>query len=142
MRQMLWAVPLGIALVWIAALPGQEKKADPADARKPDPKKVQELMRRKLASSQQILEGLALNDLDKVSKNADELIRVRKEAAWKVLRTDQYELWSEEFQRSAESLVKAARDRNLESAKLNYLSMTLACFHCHTYVRDMRKTGL
>jgi len=142
MRRLLWLVPLGVVVVGVATLVGQEKKPDSAPPQKLDPKKVQELMRRKLDNSQKVLEGLALNDLDKVAKHAEELIRIRKAAAWKVHRTEQYELWSDEFNQSAENLIKAAKDKNLESAKLNYLSMTLACFHCHTYVRDMRRTGL
>ena len=34
------------------------------------------------------------------------------------------------------------KDKNLEAAKLNYLGMTLACFHCHTYVRDLGRVNL
>jgi hypothetical protein len=45
---------------------------------------------------------------------------------------------SEEFTIAAEDLIKAAKSRNLEAAKLQYLGMTMACFHCHTYTRDYR----
>ena len=38
-------------------------------------------------------------------------------------------------------IVKAAKESNLEAAKLHYLGMTMACFNCHAYVRDMRKKG-
>jgi len=36
---------------------------------------------------------------------------------------------------------KAAKDKNLEQAKLSYLGMTLCCFNCHTYVRDQRRVS-
>ena len=125
-----------LALVGIT-LVGRGEDPKKPDVRKPDPKKVKELMHRKLEYSHKVLEGLAVNDLDKVAKNAEELMRVRKEAAWFIVKTREYEIFSEDFARSAEALVKAAKDKNLETAKLNYLSMTLACFNCHTYVRDL-----
>jgi len=117
---------------------GDEPKKDD---KKPDPKKVQELMHKKLEYSQKVLEGLAINDLKTVIENAEELRRVRKEAAWRVIPTAEYELWGDEFNRSLEGMIKAAKDKNLEAAKLDYLGMTMACFHCHTYVRDMKKVS-
>ncbi len=99
-------------------------------------------MHRKLEYSQKLLEALALNDLDKAAKSAEDLIRVRKEVTWKVVKTREYEIWSDEFERNARSVVKAAKDKNLEEAKLNYLGMTLACFHCHTYVRDLGRLSV
>jgi hypothetical protein len=107
----------------------------------PDAKKVQELMRKKLDNAQKILEALALNDVAKAGKHADELLQIRKEVSFKVFKTEQYEMWSNEFAQNAEAIVKAAKDKNLEAAKLNYLGMTLACFHCHNYVRDQRSTS-
>ena len=111
--------------------------AQPKEAQKPDPKMVKELMRRKLDYAQQLLEALALNDLDKAEKSAAGLIRVRKEVAWMVVKTKEYEVWSDEFNRNLDGVIKAAKDKNLEAAKLSYLGMTMSCFHCHTYVRDL-----
>jgi hypothetical protein len=131
----------GVITVSVAA---REKKDDKKDEKKekPDPKKVKELMRKKLEFSQKVLEGLAVNNLEMASKNAEELLKVRKEAAWMVHQTTEYTIWSDEFTRNAEGIVKAAKDKNLEAAKLNYLGMTLACFHCHTYVRDLGRVNL
>jgi hypothetical protein len=96
-------------------------------------------MRRKLTGAQGVLEALTLNDLEKVAKHAEELIRVRKEVAWTVHRTEQYELFSEDFRRSAEDMLKAAKEKNLEAAKLHYLGLAMACFNCHSYTRDLKK---
>jgi ATP-dependent 26S proteasome regulatory subunit len=115
--------------------------AQVAKGQKPDTKARKELMHRKLEHSQRILEALALNDLDKAGKHAGELLRIRKEAPWQAIRSREYQIWSDEFQQSAEGIVKAAKDKNLEAAKLQYLSMTLSCFHCHTYVRDQGQLG-
>jgi hypothetical protein len=78
------------------------------------------------------------NDLGKASSQAQQLIRIRKDPAWKVLKTATYEEFSSQFNRSAGMLIKASKDKNLEAAKLHYLEMTLTCFRCHTYVRDLK----
>ena len=129
-----------ILLVSTRISEGRDEKK--AEAQKPDPKKVKELMHRKLEHSQKLLEALVLNDLDKAAQNAEALIRVRKEAAWKIVKTEEYDLWSNDFDRSARGIIQAAKDKNLENAKLHYLGMTLACFHCHTYVRDLGKISV
>jgi hypothetical protein len=113
---------------------GQEPKKKGAD--KPDPKKVQALMRRKLDNSQKLLEALILNDLKKVAEHADELNQISKAAEWKVFKTRDYEVFSDDYRHSLEAMRKAAKDKNLEGAKLNYLGLTMGCFNCHAYVRD------
>ena len=105
--------------------------------KKPDRKLVKELMGKKLIHSQKLLAALVTNDLDKAGKEAEELIRVRKEAAWMIVKTKEYEMWSNEFNTSAEKIIKAAKDKNPDAAKLGYLEMTMTCFQCHTYVRDL-----
>jgi len=128
------AMLLALALFGtLVVLPGQggEPKKDEAN-------KVQELMRRKLQNSQKVLEGVALNDYKLIEKHADELIQVSKEAEWKVIKTPQYETYSNDFRRTAETLVKNAKDKNLDAAALTYVELTLACVKCHKYVREVR----
>ena len=135
-----WTYALTLATLALSAVTycghAQDRKDD-----KPDEKKVKELMRRKLDNAQKVLEALALNDLQGAAKHSEELIKIRKEAAFKIVKTVEYEIWSDEFDRAAMGIVKAAKDKNLEAAKLSYLGMTMACFHCHTYVRDLKRTS-
>lgn len=114
---------------------GQEPKG------KPD-QKVEGLMRRKLESSQKVLEGVAVNDFKMITKHADELIDISKQAEWKVIRTPQYELHSNEFRRIASELVKNAKDKNLDGAVLTYVELTMTCVKCHKYVREVRQASL
>jgi hypothetical protein len=95
-------------------------------------------MKRKLQQSQKVLEGVALNDFDLIAKHAEELIAVSKEAQWKVLKTPQYDIYSTDFRRSAEALVKNAKDRNLDAAALSYVELTMTCVKCHKHVREVR----
>jgi hypothetical protein len=117
---------------------GEEPKK-PADD---PPKKVSDLMRKKLENSQKVLEGIAVNDFKLISKHSDELIDLSKQVEWKVLKTPQYEIHSNEFRRSAETLIKNAKDKNLDAAALTYVEMTLTCVRCHKYVREERMTRL
>jgi cytochrome c556 len=104
----------------------------------PDKEKIAGLMKRKLTHSQKVLEGLALNDFKAIAENGDELIAISKEAEWKVLKTPQYELYSNDFRRTADELVKNARDKNIDGAALNYVELTLTCVKCHKHVREAR----
>ncbi len=103
-----------------------------------DDKKLAELMHKKLAHSEKVLEGLALSDFKMIAKHADELIDISKEAEWKVIKTPQYEIHSSDFRRTAESLIKNAKEKNLDAAALNYVELTLTCVKCHKYVREVR----
>jgi len=109
-----------------------------------EPKKdnvLHDLMQRKLAASQKVLEGIALNDFDKIGKEADELIAVSKQTEWRVLKTPQFELHSNDFRRIADNLAKNAKEKNLDGAALSYVELTLTCVKCHKHVRETRNTG-
>jgi hypothetical protein len=103
--------------------------------------KIGDLMHKKLVASQAVLEGLALNDFKKIATQADELLTISKQAEWKVIKTPRYELYSNDFQRSAENLGQSAKDKNIDSATLNYVELTLTCVKCHKHVRETRDTS-
>jgi hypothetical protein len=138
MRKFLWitaALVLSLAVgisgvTGRAAEPGKEKDATAA------------LMDRKLKESQKALQGLALNDFGKITAAADELIDISKAAEWKVMKSPQYELYSNDFRRQAVQMGRAARDKNVDGATLAYVEMTLTCVRCHQHVREQRRTQL
>lgn len=107
-----------------------------------DSKKVSELMRKKLQHAQKVLEGIALNDFDKILEQADALMQVSKEIEWKVVKTPRYEVQSNEFRRAVETLQEKATQKNLDGAALGYVELTLTCVKCHKYVREARMTRL
>jgi hypothetical protein len=104
--------------------------------------KVKELMHRKLENAQKVLEGIAINNFEKIAKHAEELLVVSKAVEWRVMKTPKYEVFSNEFRRAADSLVERAKDKNLDGAALCYVDLTLTCVRCHKYVRDTRMTRL
>jgi hypothetical protein len=103
-----------------------------------EPKKVSEIMQQKLKHAQKVLEGITMKDFKKISKSADELLFLTKEEEWKVLRTPDYENYSNEFRRNVQGLMKNAKDENLDGCALSYVELTLTCVKCHKHVREVR----
>jgi hypothetical protein len=103
-----------------------------------EPKKEEPLMQRKLRHAQKVLEGLAINDFDKIGDNAQELLNISKLNEWKSIKTPRYGTYSNEFQENVEKLIKNAKDKNLDGATLAYVEMTTTCVKCHKHVREVR----
>jgi hypothetical protein len=129
MRTFKWTLAVGLLLsggLFMLAHAQKDKEAD--------------LMRRKLASSQKVLEGVATGNFKQIEQNAEELLIISKEAGWKIFKTPTYEMYSNDFRRSAETLIKNAKDKNLDAAALTYVDLTLTCVKCHKHVREVRMT--
>ncbi len=97
-----------------------------------------DVMRRKLDHSQQVLRGLALQDFGLIAANAQRLVRLSRGGGWMVRQTPEYELFTVEFRRSAEELVRAAEAKNIDGATVAYTQMTFSCVSCHKYMRQGR----
>jgi hypothetical protein len=104
------------------------------------PPRLADLMRKKLEHAQKVLEGIAVNDFDKISRGGEELMLVSKTVEWRVFKTPEYEIHSNSFRRAAETLMEKAKDKNIDGAALAYVDLTLSCVKCHKYVRDTRMT--
>jgi hypothetical protein len=125
MRRLLYAA----LILPVLAVPSssQEKKK-----KEPDP-----LMVAKLKNAQDVLEGITLNDLVKVEKAGEELLRISKAAQFrKKLATARYEYHANTFQRAAETVIEKAKAKNIDGATLAYLDMTMTCVRCHQHTRE------
>jgi hypothetical protein len=129
------AVAAGIVVLAVAAVTGSRPTADESTTR---PDQVAVFMRAKLAHSQNVLEGLAIEDYDLIDKGAQELSLASEDASWQVLQTEDYARQSADFRRSCDSLRKAAKSHNLDGAALAWMEVTMKCVQCHKYVRDVR----
>jgi tRNA(Met) C34 N-acetyltransferase TmcA len=96
---------------------------------------AREFMRDKLELSQQVLEGLATENYDLIISKGTRLSAMSKEADWRVFENPDYDQQSVVFRRHVDSLVKAAKDKNLDAATLAYVRMTMSCVDCHKLVR-------
>ena len=57
-----------------------------------------------------------------------------KAADFQVFPTATYSQYAGEFRRSVERLNKMAKNKQLDSAALSYMHVTLTCVNCHKYV--------
>ncbi|WP_372721959.1 hypothetical protein [Novipirellula sp.] len=95
-------------------------------------------MKMKLDKSKAILEGLTLEDFEAIAQNAKALKLLSLESGWNVLQTPEYVTQSQEFRRTAEMIAEAAKEKNISRATLGYVSMTVRCVECHSYMRKHR----
>lgn len=108
----------------------------PRSAGKTDDEQVRQFMRLKLDHSQKVLEGVVIKDFELVAKNAQAMALLVEDENWMLLETPEYRAYSDEFKRIANRLTKAAKERNLDEAALDYVQMTLNCVDCHKHVRE------
>ena len=128
MKSRLIGCTLALAAVVCLSLPGH---AAPRED-------LRNFMRVKLKHSQNVLEGLVLNDFQKVTKSAQELSLLSLAETWQVLTTPEYIDYSRKFRNAADSLTEAARKGKLEDATNAFNRMTTSCVNCHKYVRDVQ----
>jgi hypothetical protein len=101
-------------------------------------KATSKLMAAKLQNSQKLLEGIAIGDFKKITRSAEELIDLTKTEEWLMYKTPRYQTHSNEFQRAAETLIKKAKEKNMDGTTLAFFEMTMSCVRCHQYVREVR----
>ncbi|MEO9593761.1 hypothetical protein [Rhodopirellula bahusiensis] len=138
MRRFLAIIPM---VVVFASLWAWNLKADPPVSQEEsnDSKMLTPLMHLKLEKSKSILEGLSLEDFDKIASNAQSLKLLSTEAGWNVIQTREYADQSRDFQRAADLIVDAANDEDIHRAAMGYVAMTLRCVECHSYMRNHRE---
>ena len=132
-KNLITAAAVLVMAVGVPMAPGHGQESDKA---------FKALMMRKLTNSEKILEGLTLNDFDKVSKHAEDLIDIGKAAQFRALKTPDYELYSNQFRRNCQALIKQAKAKNTDGVALAYVDMTLTCVKCHQHVREVRMAML
>jgi len=112
-------------------------------AQEPPPQKGptsnQLLMRDKLSFATRALEGLSMEDYDKIAEAGNMMGIISRAASWHIIPTEQYSRMSKNFQEQARDLERHAKDKNLDAASLDYVRITLTCVQCHDYIRDNRR---
>ncbi len=95
-------------------------------------------MKLKLANTQLVLNGIAVQDYPLIESSAEALVRLSKKAEFQLQEVPEYGRYSAEFRRSAEKLVRTARAKNSDGAALAYVELTLCCVNCHKHLREVR----
>jgi hypothetical protein len=132
------------SLAWLAVAPSNALNAadqapKPETQTKPSAKKIamKAFMRKKLASSQEIIEGLALEDFELIEKGAKQLKAMSAAAEFMVTNDPLYKEHSDDFRKVVIKMEKAAREKRIDGATLGFMDMTMNCVECHKYVRTI-----
>ncbi|HAH45635.1 hypothetical protein [Gimesia sp.] len=100
-------------------------------------KRLSKFMREKLTSSQQVLEGLMVEDYDLMQKGAQRMIEMSNATEWQVIEGPIFARQSDEFRSTAKEVIKFAKEKNLDGASLSYLHLTMTCIACHKKVNKV-----
>ena len=103
---------------------------------------MQAFMRQKLAYSQNIIEGLALERQDMVLTNAAKLMYMTRSNAWMELKTPSYLEQTRKFQDDVTLLGNEARARSNPGMLQAYVKMTSGCIECHQLFRPAQATNI
>ena len=99
------------------------------------PVTTKEFMREKLDRSQKLLAALATEDYFTLEQTSQRLSAMTKEVPWQAFQNPDYTQYSVNFRSHVNALTKAAKDKNIDSATLAYVRMTMSCVDCHKAVR-------
>jgi len=91
-------------------------------------------MKKKLEYSKNILDGLVMEDFDKILKSAKSLNEMG-ERKWLENESVEYRTQYQVFWFTTGTLRMAAEQKNIDGASLAYMQMTLSCVNCHKLLR-------
>jgi hypothetical protein len=123
-------VPLLFAPVVLAALVWMNS----AGQAQPE---LQNVMKAKLQHVHRVVDGLALEDFDRIQRAAQALGTLSRADAWNLHKTPEYVKFSKDFQDLADTLAADAKAKRLEACTLDYVQMTMLCVKCHTHTRKI-----
>jgi hypothetical protein len=103
------------------------------------PTSNQLLMRDKLSFASKAIEGLSMEDYDKIAEAGNMMGIISRAASWHIIPTEQYARMSRNFQEQAKDLERHAKEKNLDAAAMDYMRISLTCVQCHNYIRDNRR---
>ena len=99
---------------------------------------TKEAMELKLEASKKILEGIVREDFKLIALQATRLKQLSQSASWQWRQSDDFKLFTSIYRRSADKLIQAAQEKNMDLASLEYFQLTTSCVNCHRYMRETR----
>lgn len=113
--------------VFVSVLVGQTL------AERQDPKRAREFMRQKLTHSQNVLEGLTLENYDLIITNGIKMFNMSQSTQWQLRSTDRYKKYSAEYSDRVAAMIDAAREKKINAARDAYCRSLQSCYDCHKY---------
>lgn len=118
--------------------PAAEPQKDAKTETGRDDLPLKDYMRKKLAASNQILEGLCTDNNEMILEGARTLNEMSTSERWRVNNDAMYRQFSSEFREITQQLIAAAEKNNEDRAALKWMDATMSCIDCHNFVRGIR----
>ncbi len=122
-----------VFLVLVAA--GVALAAAPVGGPKKPPEQGNAFMQLKVKSAEMVLAGIAVKDFERIETGAAALVRLSKKTEFQMGSIPGYDQHNANFRRTAEELVRHAKNKNLDGAALAYIQLTRNCVECHKELR-------
>lgn len=101
----------------------------------------QKFMHGKLNMVHQVIDGIAMEDFDLVTKGAMELAALSESATFKSESDPFYRHYSAYFERAVRDLIAAAESESVERTTFAYVHVTFSCTACHQHVRGTKRVA-
>ena len=111
-------------------------------ADKKEAKHATTFMRKKLVYSQNVLEGLTLENYDQIVTNGMKMWNMGKSNLWQVLFAEDYQKQSATYRGHVMAMVEAARAQKLEAAREAYVKSLQSCYDCHKHFKVEQRARL
>ena len=101
-------------------------------------RQTKQVMRQKLAQSQQLLAALVTSNWASLGSGSRNLDALTSQPGWDVLRLPEFNKQTTAFQRAIQALAEASKQRDQRTALAAYNGLVGSCVECHNYVARAR----
>jgi hypothetical protein len=101
-------------------------------------RQTKQVMRQKLAHSQQLLAALVTSDWASLGSRSRDLAALTSQPGWDVLRLPEFNRHTLAFQRAIQALTEASKQRDQRTALTAYNGLVTSCVECHNFVARSR----
>jgi len=101
-------------------------------------RQTKQVMRQKLAHSQQLLAALVTSNWASLASGSRDLEALTRQPGWDVLRLPEFNKQTLAFQRAIQALDDASKQRDQRTALTAYNGLVASCVECHSYVARSR----
>ena len=101
-------------------------------------RQTKQVMRQKLAQSQQLLAALVTSNWASLGSGSRNLDALTSQPGWDVLRLPEFNKQTMAFQRAVQALADASKQRDQRTALTAYTGLVTSCVECHNYIARSR----
>ena len=97
---------------------------------------MDEFMASKQIYSQAALDGLMNENFEAIMNAGEKMKVMQADKKWNRITSEEYQRFSQDFEKRAQAMVDAARRGNLDGCMTAYINCLQTCYNCHKYVRS------